>query len=107
MSQNVRDFDLKEFICKDCKASKVKSEHCSSVFSFSGFRSHIKRVHPEVELLKSGYFKEKAGCSCKYNFLFSNLFEASGIDIDDLIEISKKLDPRQAQYAWSAWYAWF
>ena len=44
------DFDINKYTCKDCSASKVKCEHCSSIVSFSGLRGHINRVHPEVYL---------------------------------------------------------
>ena len=81
---------MKKYICKDCNAIKIKCDCCSSIVSFSGLKSHIKRVHPKTGLHRAGYFNKEAGCSCKCFFL-SSKFEASGIDIDELIEISKKV----------------
>ena len=87
--KHILDFDINKYTCNDFNANKVKCEHCSSVGSFIGLKGQMKRVHSKVDLPKSGYFNKKPGCSCKCCFLFSKL-EASGIDIDEQIEISKK-----------------
>ena len=42
VSKHITGFDLKKYIWKDCNASKVKFEHCSSILSFSGLWGHIK-----------------------------------------------------------------
>ena len=85
------NFDLKKYVFTDCIASQVKFEHCGSTVRFIGLKSHIKRVHPKLDLPRSGYFNKEAGCSCRYYFPLSKL-EASDIDIDDSIETSKKLN---------------
>ena len=82
-------FCINNYTCKECKASKVKFEHCSSIVRSIGFRVHLKRVQLKVDLPKVGYFNKGPGSSCKHFFLFTKL-QASCIDIDDLEEISKE-----------------
>ena len=44
--KHIIDSDKNKYTCKDCNASKIKCEHCSSNVSFSGLRVHIKKSKP-------------------------------------------------------------
>ena len=38
----------KKAICKECNSTKVSCKYCSSIFSFSGIKGHIKKAHKEI-----------------------------------------------------------
>ena len=48
--KHIIDFDINKCTSKDCNASKLKCERCSSIVIFSGLRGHTKIVHPKVDL---------------------------------------------------------
>ena len=86
--QQITCFDKKKSIWKESNSTKVSCEYYSSIFSFSGLRSHIKKCHKDMDLPKSIHsdteIKEEPEYY-KYYLIVSKL-KAIGVDIDKLLE---------------------
>ena len=67
---------------KNAIQKNVNCELCSSIISFSGLKSHIKKSHKDIDLAE-GIKKEPE--YYKYYIINSKL-KAKGIDIDNLLQ---------------------
>ena len=46
------DFDESKYFCRNCTSAKVNCLYCPSVVRYDGIRAHVKKKHPDVELIR-------------------------------------------------------
>ena len=78
----------KKSICKECNSTKVKSEYCPSIISFSGLRYHIKNFHKNIDLARGIHPDKEIKEETEYYkfYLIYCKLKAKVIDIDKLLE---------------------
>ena len=46
------DFDESKYTCRSCTSAKVNCPYCASVVRYDGIRAHVKKQHPDVDLIR-------------------------------------------------------